>query len=122
MNIGSIQTTNYTAWRKSNVNSKDTDAVSNQGVTGNFELHGVLEELKEEGYVSVGAWVDARTGTSISVYKTPDFDENNPVYLMKKWDVNGNVTEKEVNMYNIYPKACDVYQIIDLQSRINMLR
>ena len=117
MNIGSIGTTNYNIWA-SRVNEAKTKGISsfgnvieNHGAATNLVLHVASDEMKAQGYVSVGSWADARTGASTSVYKPKDFDENNPVYLMKIWDAEGNVTEKEVNLNEVNPESSDVYDM-----------
>lgn len=119
MNVGNIGTTTYNAWirrveettTKGTSSQKFSEIVGNQSATTNLVLHGVSEEMKEQDYTSVGAWADARTGNSTSVYKPADFDESNPVYLVKTWDAQGNVTEKEVNMNEVNPKASNVYEM-----------
>lgn len=117
MNIGNVGTTTYNAWtrRVNEARNKSSgnfeNAIYNQGLTTNLVLHGASDEMKEQGYEAVGSWADARTGVSTSVYKAKDFDENNPVYLMKIWDADGNVTEKEVNMNEVNPESSDVYDM-----------
>ncbi len=119
MNVANIGATTYNAWTnrvedartKGSGNQQFEKVIGNQGAATNLVLHGVSEEMKEQGYTSVGSWADARTGNSTSVYKPDDFDENNPVYLVKTWDAQGNVTEKEVNMNEVDPKASNVYEM-----------
>ncbi len=119
MNVANIGTTTYHAWErrvnetstKSTSNQMFAQAIGNQGAETNLVLHGVSEEMKEQGYTSIGSWADARTGNSTSVYKPADFDESNPIYLVKTWDAQGNVTEKEVNMNEVDPKASNVYEM-----------
>ena len=50
-------------------------------------------------------------GSSISVYKTPDFDPANPVYKVKTWDREGNVTEQMVDVSKVDPKNCDTAEM-----------
>lgn len=119
MNIGNIGATSYNIWTrmgneaatKGISSNKFSEVVGCQGTATNLVLHGVSEEMKEQGYTSVGLWADARTGNSTSVYKSTDFNESNPVYLVKTWDVQGNVTEKEVNMNEVDLRACNVYEM-----------
>lgn len=59
----------------------------------------------------MGAWGNAVTGTSTTVYKPQDFDENNPVYYMKIWDKDGNVTERTVKLNEIDPHNCDSFDM-----------
>lgn len=119
MNVGSIGVTAYQVWEGSRADTSTKNVrnhtfaqtMENQGADTNLVLHGLSEKMKEQGFISVGSWVDARTGISTSVYKAYDFDEKNPLYLVKTWDAQGNVTEKEVNMNEIDPKACNVYEM-----------
>ncbi len=61
----------------------------------------------EDGEKAVGAWGDAVAGTSVSVYQPKDFDINNPVYKVKIWDSEGNVTEKMVDISELDPANAD---------------
>ena len=69
-------------------------------------IHGIFGETDSEGYTVVGAWGDAQTGTSTTVYKPADFDESNPVYRVKIWDSYGNVTERDVNLNEVNKIPC----------------
>lgn len=51
------------------------------------------------------------SGSSISVYKTSDFDPANPVYKVKTWDREGNVTEQMVDVSKVDPKNCDTAEM-----------
>jgi len=76
---------------------------------GNIVIYGIFGETDSEGYTVVGAWGDAQTGTSTTVYKPADFDESNPVYRVKIWDSYGNVTERDVNLNEINVSNCDTF-------------
>lgn len=71
-------------------------------------LHGADEG---SGDIAVSAWADVVSGSSISVYKTPDFDPENPVYKVKTWDKSGNVTEQMVDVSKVDPKNCDTAEM-----------
>lgn len=117
MNIGNIGATTYNTWTsrvneaKTKGNRRFGNVIENQGAATNLVLHGASDEMKAQGYVSVGSWADVRTGISTSVYKPKDFDENNPVCLMKTWDAEGNVTEKEVDLNEVSSESSDVYEM-----------
>ncbi len=119
MNVGNIGATTYNAWirrgeetaTKGTSCQKFSEIVGNQVTDTNLVLHGVSEEMKEQGYTSVGSWADVQTGNSTSVYKPADFDESNPVYLVKTWDAQGNVTEQMVDVSKVEPKNCDTVEI-----------
>ena len=51
------------------------------------------------------------SGSSISVYKTQDFDAANPMYRVKTWDKSGNVTEQMVDVSKVNPENCDTAEM-----------
>ncbi len=71
-------------------------------------LHGAD---KETGDVAIFSGAEVVTGSSISVYKTQDFDVENPVYKVKIWDKSGNVTERMVDVSKVDPKNCDTAEM-----------
>ena len=115
MNIGAIGTSNYysgyhnnRAVQKAGTKSFENAVVNN---TTNIVIHGFMGEKTEAGDTVVGAWGNAVTGTSTTVYKPQNFDENNPVYYMKIWDKDGNVTERTVNLNEIDPQNCNSFDM-----------
>ena len=58
-----------------------------------------------EGDKPLGALGDK--GGSITVYKPKDFDPENPVYKVKIWDAEGNVTERMVDVSKVDAKNSD---------------
>ncbi|NBI91635.1 hypothetical protein D3Z45_13920 [Lachnospiraceae bacterium] len=71
-------------------------------------LHG--QETQEDGKV-VTAWACATDNTSMTVYQPQDFDPANPVYKVKIWDSNGNVTERMVDISAVDPSNCDTIEM-----------
>lgn len=71
-------------------------------------LHGHDEET---GDIAVSSWADVVGGSSVTVYKTKDFDPENPVYKVKTWDAAGNVIERMVDVSKIDPKNCDTVEM-----------
>ena len=71
---------NNRAVQKAGTKSFGDTVVNN---TTNIVIHGFMGEKTETGDTVVGAWGYAITGTSTTVYKPQNFDENNPVYYMK---------------------------------------
>lgn len=115
MNIGAIGTPNYYSGYHNNkaVQKAGTKSFGNTVVnnTSNIVIHGLMGEKTEAGDTVVGAWGNAITGTSTTVYKPQSFDENNPVYYMKIWDKDGNVTERTVNLNEIDPQNCNSFDM-----------
>lgn len=116
MNIGRIGTAGYLVagyeTRRAQRNVADekfaAQAAQSAGQTQTAVLHGSDEGT---GDITVSSWADVVSGSSISVYKTPDFDPANPVYKVKTWDREGNVTEQMVDVSKVDPKNCDTAEM-----------
>ena len=67
-------------------------------------LHGSDEETGDKAVFSSVCLVN---NSSITVYKPQDFDPNNPVYKVKIWDKDGNITEHMVDVSKFDPKNSD---------------
>ncbi len=87
MNIGAIGTSNYYPGYQNNrvIQKAGTKSFANTAVNSiaNIVIHGFMGEKTETGDTVVGAWGNAITGTSTTVYKSQNFEEKNPVYCMK---------------------------------------
>lgn len=98
---------------KSNFENHISNAVNSTMKTTNIPsrlvIHGIFGETDSNGNTVVGAWGDPQTGTSTTVYKPADFDKNNPIYFIKIWDSQGNVTERNVNLNEIAVSNCDIF-------------
>ena len=116
MNVNGIGTTNYPAWYKTKNTTRQAAGMDLGGQARRTQqpaqtaqptlvLHGKNDA--DEGETVVGSSVNAQTGVSIAVYKPQDFDESNPVYHVKTWDADGNMTERMVNISEIDPRHCD---------------
>lgn len=49
--------------------------------------------------------------SSISIYKTRDFDAANSAYKVKIWDKSGNMTEWMVDVSKVDPGNCDTAEM-----------
>lgn len=78
----------------------------------NFTLHISNEE---DGKV-IGSMADQ--DSSVTVYKTKDFDPANPVYKVKVWDEEGNVEERMVDISKVDPKNCDEIDMFAYSSHL----
>ena len=67
-------------------------------------LHGSDEET---GDIAVFAHANLINDSSLTVYKTQDFNPANPVYKVKIWDKDGNITERMVDVSQVDPTNCD---------------
>lgn len=51
------------------------------------------------------------TGESVNVYKADDFSEDNPVYLVKGLDSEGNEYEQMINANEVNPNSCSFLEL-----------
>lgn len=115
MNVNGIGTSGYPAWygaRRTEQSTSRSDFAGRvsqtkqaAGAGQSLVLHGKNDA--DEGEISVGSSVNAQTGVSIAVYKPQDFNDSDPVYHVKTWDADGNMTERMVKIFEIDPKHCD---------------
>ncbi len=91
---------------KSNFNGK-LNNVSESETT--YALYG--KQDAESGETAVWSWVDVQSNTSFCFYKPKDFDSENPVYRVKAWDADGNMTERMVDVSQVDPKNCDAVEL-----------
>ncbi len=87
-----------------NRTSTGISSVGNRTATG-LTLHGKADA--GTGEQIVGSFVNVQAGTSSAIYKTKDFDAANPVYHVKTWDMDGNMTERMVDLSKINPRSSD---------------
>lgn len=80
---------------------------------GTFELH--ISNDKD------GKAIGAACGNdySITVYQPKDFDPANPVYKVKVWDKDGNVTERMVDVSKVDAKNSDYVDMFAYSSHLS---
>lgn len=81
-----------------------TDSVRSKAST-ELKLHGKADA--DTGEQVVGSFVNVQTGTSSAIYKPKDFDASNPIYHVKTWDMDGNMTERMVDLSKFNSRNCD---------------
>ena len=91
------------------------EAAQATGQTSTATLHGCDEET---GDIAICSNVDVVNNSSITVYKTQDFDPGNPVYKVKTWDKDGNVTERMIDVSKVDPKNCDTAEMYAYTSHL----
>ncbi len=97
----------YKAWKTERNQTEDNTANTSWTVKAqnhDMVLHG--EESEEDGK-AVTAWACVTDHTSMTVYQPKDFDPAHPVYKVKVWDADGNVTERMVDISKVDPGNCD---------------
>lgn len=85
--------------------------ISGQG----FILHCFDNEADEE---VVGACTLGKNG-SATVYKPVDFDPENPIYKVRVWDADGNMTERMVDISKIDPQHSDFIDMFAYSSHLS---
>lgn len=96
------------------MSARDIEGVKKAVLTAFFHvlttavLHGAEEG---SGDIAISSWADVASGSTISVYKTQDFDAENPVYKVKKWDRWGNETQQMVDVSKVDPKNCNAAEM-----------
>lgn len=111
MNVNGIGATGYPAAGYETRRTERNVAGRNfaeQAAQATATLHGAEEG---SGDIAISSWADVVSGSSISVYKTQDFDAANPVYKVKTWDKSGNVMEQMVDVSKVDPENCDTAEM-----------
>lgn len=91
-----------------NVAGKNFAEQAAEAAQATATLHGADEG---SGDITVFSGAEVVSGSSYSVYKTQDFDPENPVYKVKIWDKSGNATERMVDVSKVDPKNCDTAEM-----------
>lgn len=126
MSVSGIGTTDYPIARDGtrkternvaggNFAKQVAEAVQTAGQTSTAILHGSDEEV---GDIAICSGADIVNNSSITVYKTQDFDPGNPVYKVKTWDKDGNVTERMIDVSKVDPKNCDTAEMYAYTSNL----
>lgn len=66
---------------------------------------------EKSGDVAVFRSLYTDNGSKYTVYKTQNFSPENPVYKIKMWDREGNVTERMIDVSKVDPKNCDTFEM-----------
>ena len=89
------------------------EAAQAAGTASTVTLHGAEEGT---GDIAIFSGAEVVSGTSFSVYRTQDFDSENPIYKVKMWDESGNVTEQMVDWVKVVNDIMQsAYQYGDLK-------
>ena len=91
------------------------EATQTTGQISTAILHGSDEEM---GDIAICSGVDIENNSSITVYKMQDFNSDNPVYKVKTWDKDGNVTERMIDVSKVNPKSCDMAEMYAYTSNL----
>ena len=122
MAIGRIGATGYPVGYETRRTERNTAGRNFAGKLGsvastqrtNFTLH----ISNEEDGKAIGSMADQ--DSSVTVYKTKDFDPANPVYKVKVWDAEGNVAERMVDISKVAPENCDEIDMFAYSSHLTV--
>lgn len=105
--LGISSAGNRTSTGIGSVGNRISTGISSAGnrTAAGLALHGKADA--GTGEQIVGSFVNVQAGTSSAIYKTKDFDAANPVYHVKTWDMDGNMTERMVDLSKINPRSSD---------------
>lgn len=109
MNVNGLGVAGYPAWqgaRKAENNAKG-DFGTNVKATGN------IVHITPDALFSI---YDAKTGESANVYRADDYSEDNPLYIVKGMDKNGNEYEQAVDVSKVSPNSCSYTEMLALNA------
>ena len=109
MNVNGLGVAGYPAWqgaRKAENNAKG-DFGANVKATGN------VVHITPDALFSI---YDAKTGESANVYRADDYSEENPLYIVKGMDKNGNEYEQTVDVSKVNPNSCSYTEMLALNA------
>lgn len=58
----------------------------------------------------------APTGESANVYRAKDYSDENPLYLVKGTDKNGNTYEETIDVRTVNPSSCSYIELLALSA------
>lgn len=89
---------------------------------GSFPSTGITLRGKADadtGEQVVGSFINVQEGTSSAIYKPADFDSSNPVYHVKTWDMDGNMTERTVDISKVNTRNSDAIDMYTYSWHLN---
>lgn len=105
--------TGYEPRKTQRTNQMGSVTQTSQMPSGTFELH-ISNDTDGE---AVGAICGS--DYSVTVYQPKDFDSANPVYKVKVWDKEGNVTERMVDVSKVDTRSSDYVDMFAYASHLS---
>ena len=112
MSVNGIGTAGYPAWsgiRKAESITKGDFGANVKAASGTKNVVHIDSNALFSSY-------DAKTGEGANVYKADDYSEDNPVYLVKGMDKNGNEYEQTVDVSKVNPNSCSYTEMLALNA------
>ncbi len=120
MNVNGIGAAGYPAAgyetrraRRNNADQMGNMSPTTQASGGTFELH----ISNDKDGKAIGSMCGA--DYSLTVYQPKDFDPANPVYKVKAWDKDGNVTERMVDVSKVDTTGSDYIDMFAYSSHLS---
>ena len=110
MGIAGVGNYNYANYYQNNVSrrSEQASGTFSANASKGIELHMTDGETGTKALTSVGF----HNGTSASVFKADDYTEENPQYLVKYWDENGETKEYKVHPKEVNPSNASYIEML----------
>lgn len=108
MGIAGVGSYNYSNYYQTNVNKHSEQASSSYGTGASKGLTLYVSDGEDEALTSVAC----ANGTSASVFKADNYTEENPQYLVKFWDENGEMQEYTVNPKEVDPENASYIEML----------
>lgn len=111
-----IQESGINARSEKAVNRNKTGTNTNAGST-DFSIKYVQAGSGNKVYLdpeAIFSVCHAQSGESVNVYRAEDFSEENPIYIVKGTDANGNEYEEKIDVSKVNPNHCSYKEMLAL--------
>ena len=114
MNVGGISSNYPVAYNAEKAQKTETHKSFAKSMSEVVQESGVgaVGSVNESGDIVMDSLCDSVNDLLTVVYKTPDFDPENPVYKVTTWDTEGKVTERMIDVSEINTKNCNSFEIL----------
>ena len=109
MSVNGIGAAGYPAWQ----GARKAESSTKGDFGANVKTAGNVVHITPDALFSI---YDAKTGESANVYRADDYSEDNPVYLVKGTDKNGNKYEQTVDVSKVNPNSCSYTEMLALNA------
>ena len=110
MNINGIGTAGYPL---TGYTARKAERSTKGGFGANVKSTGNMVHIDPDAVFSIH---HVKTGESANVYRADDYSEDNPVYLVKGTDKNGNEYEQTVDVSKVNPNSCSYTELLALNA------
>ena len=114
MNVGGISPNYPVAYSAEKAQKTETHKSFSKSMEEIIQESGVgaIGSVNGSGDMVMDSVCDNVNDLLTVVYKTQDFDPENPVYKAKTWDTEGNVTERMIDVSKINAKNCKSFEML----------